>query len=168
MLAVRGSGWAGKLIRLGAALCDQPNLDAHIAVVHHRDSHGTLWCVEGRPSGVGWRDASDYLTSKWTLTNAAQPKTGANRDAVCATMTAMLGTRYDWDAIAADAGHAFGLNTAWVPDFKTGQIPGAVVCSSLAAYAYSKNGLAHPPGEDRQITPADWDTFILTQAWAGS
>ena len=42
--------------------------------------------VEGRPGGAGWRDARDYLTSKWTLTNAAQPKTAEQRDAVCATM----------------------------------------------------------------------------------
>ena len=119
----------------------------------------------GRPGGVGWRDTRDYLTSSLTLTNSAQPKTQAQRDAVCDTMTALITTGYDWAAIAADTEHAFGLSTAWLPDFRTGQVPGHVVCSSLAAYAYSKNGLTHPPGKDRQITPADWDTFILTQAW---
>ena len=154
-----------RLIRFGAALRDQPNLDNHVAVVHHKDAQGTLWCIEGRPGGVGWRDTKDYLTSSQTLTNSAQPKTQAQRDAVCATMLAMIGTAYDWSSIVADTEHAFGLNTAWLPDFKTGQVPGAVVCSSLAAYAYSKNGLKHPAGEDRQITPGDWDTFILTQAW---
>ena len=165
VLAVRSTGWAGRLIRLGAALRDQPNLNNHIAVAHHRDAKGTLWCVEGRPGGAGWRDARDYLASKWTLTNSAQPKTQEQRDAVCATMTAMIGTAYDFAAILADADHAFGLDSAWLPDFKTGQVPGAVVCSSLAAYAYSKNGLQHPPGDDRQITPADWTSFVLTQAW---
>ena len=165
VLAVRSPGWAGRLIRLGAALRDQPNLDSHVAVVHHRDAQGTLWAIEGRPGGVGWRDARDYLASRWTLTNSAQPKTDAQRDAVCATMTAMLGTRYDWAGIVADADHAFRLDSAWLPDFRTGQVPGAVVCSSLAAYAYDKNGLAHPPGGDRQITPAGWTEFILTQAW---
>ena len=165
VLAVRSTGWAGRLIRLSAALRDQPNLSNHIAVVHHRDTRGTLWALEGRPGGVGWRDTRDYLASRWTLTNTAQPKTGAQRDTVCVTMETMIGTAYDFEAIAADAGHAFGLDTAWLPDFKTGQVPGHVVCSSLAAYAYSKSGLAHPPGNDRTIEPADWDTWITTQAW---
>ena len=50
----------------------------------------------------------------------------------------MNGTAYDWQAIVADAGHAFGLDIAWLPDFRTGQVPGHVVCSSLAAYAYEQ------------------------------
>jgi len=76
VLAVRGGGLAGKLIRLGAAFRGQPNLDAHIAVVHHTDEHGTVWALEGRPGGVGWRDAKAYLASPWTVTNAGQPKNG--------------------------------------------------------------------------------------------
>lgn len=165
VLAVRSTGWAARLIRFGAALRDQPNLSNHVAVVHHKDAQGTLWCIEGRPGGVGWRDARDYLSSSQTLTNSAQPKTQAQRDAVCATMLAMIGTAYDWQAIVADAGDAFGLDIAWLPDFRTGQVPAHVVCSSLAAYAYSENGLAHPAGPHRAAEPADWDSFILTQAW---
>lgn len=165
VLAVRSAGWPARLIRFGAALRDAPNMVNHIAVVHHRDAKGTLWCVEGRPGGVGQRDATAYLTSRWTVTNAAQPKTEAQRAGVCGTMTAMLGTAYDWEGIVADAGHAFGLDTAWLPDFRTGQVPGAVVCSSLAAYAYAKNGLGHPPGPDRKVEPAGWDGFIRTRAW---
>jgi hypothetical protein len=165
VLAVRGGGWAGRLIRFGAAIRDQPNLDGHIAVAHHTDSNHVLWCIEARPGGVGWRDATDYLTSRWTISNAEQPKTSGQRAAICATMTAMLGTPYDWAAIAADAGQEFGLATAWCPDFKTGTVPTAVVCSSLAAYAYAKNGLPHPPGPDRAVEPAGWDTFILTKGW---
>lgn len=165
VLAVRSSGWAGRLIRFGAALRDTPNLDNHVAVVHHKDANGVLWCLEGKPGGVGWRNAADYLSSKWTLTNAEQPKTDAQRAAVCATMTIMIATGYDWEAIAADTAHAFGLGTAWCPDFTTGQVPGHVVCSSLAAYAYSKNALPHPGGPERTIEPADWDTFIITRGW---
>lgn len=165
VLAVRSTGWAGWAVRFGAALRDTPNLSSHIAVVHHKDPNGILWALEGRPGGVGWRNTTDYLTSKWTITNTAQPKTQAQRDDICATMQAMIGTAYDWQAILADTGHAFGLDTAWLPDFKTGQVPGAVVCSSLAAYAYSKNGLKHPAGPDRQITPGDWDEWIITRAW---
>jgi hypothetical protein len=165
VIAVRTGGWAGRLIRFGAAIHDTANLSNHIAIVHHRDIEGTLWCIAASPGGVGQQDATTYLNSKWTITNAAQPKTQAQRVAVCATMTAMLGTPYDWAQIATDAGNDFGLGTAWKRDFTTGQIPTHVVCSSLAAYAYSKNGLPHPTGPDRALQPSDWSAFILTRGW---
>jgi hypothetical protein len=164
VLAVRSGGWTGRLIRFGAALRDQPNLDSHIAVVHHRDAGGVLWVVEGRPGGVGWRDATAYLSSRWTLTNAAQPKTAKQRAAVCGTMTALITTGYDWAAITADAATDLGMHLpGWGP-FWHGTVPGHVVCSSLAAYGYAKAGLACPPGE-RGCQPADWDTWILQRGW---
>lgn len=165
ILAVRSSGFAGKMIRLGAALRDTPNLDNHIAVVHHLDGNGTLWCLEGRPGGVGWRDAKAYMASRWTLSNADQPKTEAQRQAVCKTAEAMIGTAYDWAAIAEDAGQALGLKRIWA-EKAGGQVPGHVVCSSLAAYAYDRNGLAAPlPMDFRHVTPADWDQWILMRGW---
>jgi hypothetical protein len=144
----------------------EPNMDNHIAVAHHQDAHGTLWVLEGRPGGVGWRQANDYLRSPWTLTNAGQPKTDAQRAAVCKTAEAMLGTAYDWQAIAADAAGAFGLNGVWLPKWD-GKVPGHVVCSSLAAYAYTRAGLGRPiqAADGREVTPADWVTFILTHGY---
>jgi hypothetical protein len=166
ILAVRGGGTTGKLIRLGAALRGQPNLNAHIALMHHTDTHGTHWLLEGRPGGVGWRDATDYLKSPWTITNPGQPKTDAQRAAVCKTTEAMIGTAYDWEAIAADAAGAFGLDHVWEPGWN-GQVPGHVVCSSLAAYAYTKAGLGRPSQalDGRGVTPADWTTFIFTHGY---
>ena len=164
VLAVRSTGWPGRLIRLGAALRDTPNLDNHIAVVHHTDAKGTIWVYEGRPGGVAQQDATAYLNSRWTITNAAQPKTDAQRAAVTATMDALFGTAYSWDAIAADAATDLGMTLpGWDPSWH-GTVPGHVVCSSLAAYGYTKAGLACPPGE-RGCQPAAWTTWIITRAW---
>lgn len=169
ILAVRSPGWGPRLIRAGAGIRElitgtaEPNLDNHIAVVHHVDPHGSLWCLEGRPGGVGWRQADDYLKSPWTVHNALQPKTDAQRKIVCDTMKAMIGTPYDWEAIAADAAGAFGLEHVWEPTWH-GQVPGHVVCSSAAAYGYSKAVLKRPEpsGDGRETSPADWVSFCIT------
>ena len=80
----------------------------------------------------------------------------------------MIGTPYAWTAIAEDAGQAFGLKDIWARRDKKGEVPGEVVCSSLAAYAYSKAGLDHPPGGDRNTTPGDWLSFLIERKWASS
>jgi hypothetical protein len=163
VILARSGGFAGAMIRLGAALRNAPNLSSHVAVAHHVDAHGTLWCVEGRPGGVGWRDARAYTRSAWTLTNAGQPKTDLQRVAACKVMAALVGTAYDWEAVVADGAADLHLDTAWLPAWN-GTVPGHVVCSSLAAYAYGKAGLPCPAG-GRQVQPADWDAWILTRAW---
>jgi hypothetical protein len=159
ILVTRSPGIFGRAIRLGAALLDRPNMDNHVAIVHHTDKHGTTWCLEGRPGGVGWRDARDYLRSPWTVNNAGQGKSAASRNNVCDGAVALIGTAYDWDAIADDAMVSLGmpLKDAWNPN---GFEPGHVVCSSLAAYLYEKSGLTHPAG-DRLVTPADWLQLII-------
>jgi hypothetical protein len=164
VLLVRTGGLAATMIRFGAALRGHPNLSNHVAVVHHTDKEGTVWAIEGRPGGVGWADATTYLTSTWLLTNAAQPKTGAQRTIVAKTMETMIGTAYDWSAIVADAAADLRLDNAWLPTWH-GTVPGHVVCSSVAAYAYGKASLTGPAA-DRTCTPADWDQWILTTGWA--
>lgn len=166
VLVTRSNSIPGALIRLGAALRGQPNLSSHVAVVHHTDKAGTIWCIEGRPGGVGWRDATDYLNSRWTITNAGQPKNDAQRLLVTGTIRAALGTPYDWEGIAADAAAALHLPDLWAEKWD-GAVPGHVVCSSLAAWAYSTAGLAHPAYTDLpRTTPADWDQFLITRGWA--
>jgi hypothetical protein len=161
VLAVRTGGMAASLIRFGAALRGEPNLDNHIAVVHHADRAGTTWCIEGRPGGVGWRDARAYLASPWTVTTAAEPKTGLQRQAVCEALEAAIGTPYDWKGIAADAAQAIHLPDLWQEKWD-GQVPGHVVCSSLAAWAYMKAGLAYPVASDlERTTPADWTRMCI-------
>jgi hypothetical protein len=156
-------GW---WIRLGAAIQGKPNLANHVAVAHHTDKAGTLWCLEGKPGGVGWRDARGYLASRWTMTNAEQPLDDGQRVVICETMEAMLGTEYDWQSIVADGAADLGMRLpGWDARWK-GEVAGQVVCSSAAAYAYAKAHAPHPPG-DRGCQPADWSQWILTRAWAG-
>jgi hypothetical protein len=165
VLLARSGGAAGWWIRFGSALRDKPNLANHVAVVHHTDPNGTVWCIEGRPGGTGWRDARSYLASPWLLTNAGQLKTPAQREAVAAAMTALVGTPYDWEAIVADAATDLGWELpGWDPTWH-GTVPAHVLCSNAAAWAYAKAGLPRPAGE-RASQPADWAQFILTRAWA--
>jgi hypothetical protein len=165
ILVTRSKGTAGWWIRFGAALRNRPNLGNHIAVVHHTDKAGTVWTIEGRPGGAGWKDAKGYLASRWTMTNAAQPITAAQRAAIAKTMEALIGSDYAWDAIAADALASLKIKMpGWDEKWKDGEVKVQAVCSSLAAYAYGKCGVPHPPG-DRGTTPGDWSQWILTQAW---
>ena len=169
LLIVSGTSWASKLIEIGAILRGRDPA-SHIAVMHHTDAHGVPWCIEGRPGGVGWRDARDYLSDSRTVTNAAQPKTPAQREQVCALMVKMLGVAYDWQGgIAADAAMALNLPRIWAPD-ENGKVPGHVVCSSLAAWGYDEAGLASPapPAKWETVTPGDWRTFIEQQHWASA
>ncbi|MGH3300970.1 MAG: hypothetical protein ACRDOK_04630 [Streptosporangiaceae bacterium] len=163
VLAVRTTGLAVFMIRLGAAFTGKPDLSNHIAVVHHTDASGVVWCLEGRPGGVGWRDASDYLASQFTLTNRHQVKTDTQRAAVAKACEAMLGTPYDWAAIVADGADDLHLDTAWLP--VNGVVRGHTVCSALACYAYDKAGLRRPAGSEREDQPADWDAFILDNGY---
>lgn len=167
VIATRSHSFFGRAIRAAAALRDKPDLENHIAIVYHYVGD-ICWVIEGRPGGVGWRDASEYLRSPWTISNAAQPKTLIQRNLICATVKAAIGTKYDWDGIAKDAADAihlddiFGSGERW-----GGKMPGHVVCSSLAQYGYFKGGTPRPPAPHgmEQITPADWTQFIITEGW---
>lgn len=160
IVAVRTSGFAGGMIRFGAALLDKPNLDNHIAMLHHYVGD-VPWGIEGRPGGVGWVDMTHYINSPYTISNKNQPKTQAQRDGVCAVIKGMLGTPYDWGAIEQDAARDLRLPELWEEKWD-GVAPGHVVCSSLAVWGYAKEGLAHPGQEDlRHIQPADWTGWIL-------
>jgi hypothetical protein len=163
--------WAW-LIRLGAALGDQPNTWNHVIIASHTDAAGTFWGIEARPGGVGWVDLAPWLASRWTIHNADQPKTAEQRVQIVAAASGLLGTPYDWQAIAADAMHAIGGSRLWRMrdwDGKPG-VPAHVVCSSLATWIYMHVGLPEPvpPSQRarwRWTTPADWAAFILRHGW---
>ena len=167
VLVVRSNGAAGFLIRLGAALRNKPNLGNHIAVMHHTDDKGIPWGLEGKPGGVGWVDLRNYSNSRWTMCNDGQPISTAQAASVARAMGVMVGTPYDWQAIAADAFKALHIEYLFAQDWHGKGIPGHVVCSSLAAWAYEQAGLAHPgeSGHERFVAPGDWNQFILTKAW---
>lgn len=167
VLAVRTENIFGEAIRFGSALVDRPNVENHIAVVHHVNPDKTIWGIEGRPGGVGWVDCSRYLNAVYTLSNRNQPMTTQQRQAICGTMESVLGMAYDWPAIYQDALIDLHLPNLWAEKWNN-ETPCHVVCSSLAAWAYNKNGLANPSEAGRTYTvdmrhvqPGDWTKFIL-------
>ena len=163
VLVITGTCDVSKLIELGGVLAGEPAA-SHVAVFHH-----TGWVIEGRPGGVGWQDTTGYLNDRRTITNVVQPKNANQRQQVCDLAVKLLGTRYDWvGGIAEDALNALHLPELWASkDPATGLVPGAVVCSSLAAWVYDHCGLAAPhPTDWQHVTPSDWSLFLKEQGWA--
>jgi hypothetical protein len=162
VLAVRGTATTDRLIQLGEDLEGKPNLSNHVAVMHHW-LNGVPWGLEGKPGGVGWRDLRGYIThSHLLLNNCGQPgRSDADRAWVAKQAQLMLGTAYDWEAIADDTLRAFGMADVWAKEW-SGQAPGHVVCSSYAAFLYKSKGWARPAVDGRDCEPADWDDFILS------
>lgn len=170
LAVVRTPGLPSWVIRFGEMLQGKPDLRNHVAMFHHSEN-GVNFYLEGRPSGFGWKayraDADEYAGSPWTVTNAAQPKTPDQRTAVCADMEKLLGAPYDWEAIEGDTADAFRLPEVWAKWGDGTSVPGHVVCSSAAAWAYERAGLAAPgSGDARFVEPADFDLFIETEAWS--
>jgi hypothetical protein len=169
VVVVRTPGFWAWLIRFGQMLQGKPDLRNHVAMFHHA-ANGVNWYLEGRPGGLGWRafreEADGYAGSKWTVANCDQPRTDAQRAAICARMEGMVGRPYDWEAIEGDAATALHLPELWPGWGASKELPGHVVCSSSAASAYLGEGAAAPqPGDARFTEPADWDDFIMTRGW---
>jgi hypothetical protein len=167
VLTVRtGTGWAARLIDVGAALRGKPSNGNHVVVAHHQDPAGVWWGIEGKPGGVGWADLRRYLADGYTVSNAEQPRTDEQRAHIASLVESMLGTPYDWEAIAADAMRSLGIPALFAQNWHGQGAPGHVVCSSLAAHAHRTLGLAEPAGTDRLIIPGDWTAFSLNKQWA--
>lgn len=165
IVVVRDNSWAGFMIRLGAALRNKPNLGNHVAIMHHY-TDGVPWGIEGRPGGVGWVDMRKYLSSKWTVSNSAQPINVGQANLIAKTCEVAIGTPYDWEAIAADIFEILHIRDLFVENWKGQGVPGHVVCSSLAAWAYGNCGVAHPDvGNERLVSPGDWSEFIIEKGW---
>lgn len=175
VLLTRYDGWTGRWIRFGAALQEfltgkpGPNLRNHVVIVSHADEAGLWWGIEARADGIGWVKLTGHLRSRWTLTNAAQPKTDAQRAQIVEVARACLGMHYDYPGIFLNALAAVGLNLRWeLVEFpERGQQPPHAVCSALADWVYEEVRLANPGGFSvtRLTRPADWDEFITTRAW---
>jgi len=165
VLAVRSDGFAGKMIRFGSALLDEDNVANHIAVLDHQDAKGTWWALEGRPGGVGWRDATAYLSSPFTISNCHQAMTVEQQFTVCDVMRKLINTQYDWNAIVGDGLrdlHLPVIPDPWAEKTSYGEVSGHVVCSSAAVFAYIRSSLAHPEQTDAaHIEPSDWVDFII-------
>lgn len=159
VLAVHTTGWAARLINVGAALRGLPAMDNHVVVVSHQ-TDGVWWGLEGKPGGVGWTTLDRYLASPYTVNNAGQPKSGMQRGNIAVLAESMLCAPYDWAAIAADGLRAIGAPDLFASDWQGQGPPGHVVCSSFAAWLYAHVGLPCPTG-GRTVTPADWTAFAL-------
>jgi|SRR4051812_10436828 cell wall-associated NlpC family hydrolase len=168
VICTRSDGRAGRVIRFGAALLGKPNTVNHVALYMGKGSDKRPRVIEGRPGGVGWRDASDYLKSEWTIDNREQPKTPEQRQAITEAAKAMLGTPYDWKGIGLDAMIAIRAPIIYDDAEKKNQpSPDQIVCSSLADWVYAQVGLANPNrlSWDRITTPGDWAEFITVKGW---
>jgi hypothetical protein len=157
------------MIRLGSALLDEPNEDNHIAMLIRQDAHKTWWALEGRPGGVGWRDATQYLAAGTTISNQNQPMSINQQIAAVQWMDKLINTSYDWDAIVGDGFRDLHLPVPpdpWALKTTNGVVHGDAVCSSSAIFAYVKAILAVPPYTDQAHTePSDWVKFWLANKW---
>lgn len=164
IVVVRGSSFFSKAIEVGSILRGLPSA-SHVAVFTHKDPSGVWWGKEGRPGGVGDVDMMSYARNDRSISNTKQPMTDLQRAQIVDTIRKLNGTEYDWAAIAEDAGLAFGLKDVW-KERVNGVLPGHVVCSSLAAYAYDRAGVPAPqPADYRHVFPADWSAFIEGERW---
>lgn len=140
---------------------------SHTAIVSHTDDAGVLWCIEGRPGGIGWVRAERYRGR--SLSNALQPKTADQRVQVAREARALLGTPYDWQMYADVVRDR--LRKLWgrarQPQWAAGKDPDVLVCSSFADFVYERVGLTSPEA-DRYCTPADWASLWLRQDWASA
>lgn len=151
-------------IRLGARLMGLPSHVNHVIIVHHRDPLTGKWVgIEGRPSGTGWCDVQARLDGPLTNANTAQPKTEAQRYLIATAAEVLVGTRYDWGAIAEAARQATRLRVKAAREWPDDAVPGAVICSAFADWAYERSGLDNPGGHvlTRFTTPGHWDRFIM-------
>lgn len=164
------NGWQAAMIRLGAALLDRPNTVNHVIVAHHQDRGGITWGIEARPGGVGWINLDKVLRQPYVVSNYEQPKTPAQRRLICAAVKGMIGTPYDWTAIALAGMQAVRADRLWRAISYTGVLtedpPAHIICSALADWAYDESGLASPGlFKGRATTPGDWAAFIAEKAW---
>lgn len=162
-----GKWWISAGIRLGAVLMGLPAFVNHVIIVHHMDERGSWQGIEGRPGGVGWVDLKERLGSPLTNANVLQPKTDAQRYLIATAAEALVNVPYDWATIAEHTAVALRLRRQAVREWPEDEVPGHVVCSSYADWAYEKVGLSNPGGLSmtRMTTPAHWDRFITRKEW---
>lgn len=169
IMVTREGPWiVSALIRLGALLTRKPPTVNHVIILHHKDPLTGRWVgIEGRPSGVGWCDAEARFGQPWTNINVAQPKTAEQRLLIATAAEALVGTRYDWEAIVEAVRVATRIRLRAAAEWPDEAVPGAVVCSSFADWAYERVGLDNPGGNlvTRFTVPADWDQFITDRRW---
>jgi hypothetical protein len=166
-------GFASDLIRAGEALEGKPAVANHVVIITHQDALGRWIGIQGQPGGVGLCDCTPYLSDSRTRSNHTQPRGMYNLPFFLASCAKSIGVRYDWVGIAEDALGALHaadisgeIDKLWRWPSDHGQLPGEVVCSSLAAILYKTAGWAHPDlGTERVCEPADWWNWSDRRLW---
>ncbi|MEU8199307.1 hypothetical protein AB0C10_36535 [Microbispora amethystogenes] len=170
VIVTREGPWVlSAAIRLGELLLGLPAKVNHVVIVHHKDPVTGKWVgIEGRPSGTGWCDVEARLAMPLTNANTLQPKTEEQRYLIARAAGTLIDTAYDWGAIAEAARQATRLRILAAQEWPEDAVPGAVICSSFADWAYERVGLPNPGGAamTRFTTPAHWDAFMLGRQWA--
>jgi len=169
VLAVHTGGMFAEGIRIGSVLLDETAAQNHILGITHQDQKTLRWWgIEGRPGGVGWVDATPYLSSPVTVSNQRQPLDTRQQAGIVAALKLALGTPYDWEVIAEEAERDLHLKSTWSNTSAWGDtVPAHVICSSLLVWGYKRNGADYPkntdPGHEQ---PADWVQFINENNYA--
>ena len=176
------SSTAANLIRAGEALMGKPAVANHVILITHRDPKGRWIGIQGQPGGVGLADCTLFLADPHTRGNydqvaamaASHPSFGTELDTYLASCARSVGVRYDWVGIAEDAALSLhladlagALNQLYRWPAEHGQVPGGLVCSSLAAWQYENAGWPHPDtGTERTCEPAGWWDWSDRHLWA--
>lgn len=176
VLAVAGDGLGGWLVSVGQAMAGKPSLAQHVVIVTHRDQKGRWIGIQGQPGGVALCDITPYLNDRRVRSNGLQdkPDDHGQLTAFLAGCAQSLGLKYDWVGIAGDIAGVIApdlsaeIDRLWRWPVYKGVLPGAVVCSSLAAMLYDlpQVGWAHPDlGKERMCEPADWWDWSDGEVW---
>src|ERR1700745_863869 len=130
VFTVQTSGDVSDTIKFGEAMQGKPNLDNHVAGMHHWDGD-IPWGLEGKPGGVGWVDMRAYIGHPMAHKHCPQPyPLDSERAVVSNDAQEMLGTKYDWEAIGGDSFAALHVKLYHLT-WPHGLVPGEVVCSSF-------------------------------------
>lgn len=176
------SSMPANLIRAGEALMGKPAIANHVILVTHTDAKGRWIGIQGQPGGVGLVDCTRFLADPHTRGNydqvsamaTSRPAFATELTTYLASCAASLGIGYDWVGIAEDTAAALrlsilrdALNRVYAWPAPHGQMPGEVVCSSLADWQYENTGWPHPgAGSERLCDPADWWDWSDRRLWA--
>lgn len=176
VLAVVGGGIGGYLVNVGQAIANKPSMGTHVAIVTHQDVKGRWIGIDGQPGGVALYDCTMALNDSRTRSNHTQSRANDHGQLsfFLASCVKSLGIRYDWAGIAADAAALISkdlsadIDHLWRWPSDTNRLPGAVVCSSLAAMLYDLKevGWKHPDlGTERACEPSDWWDWSDGEQW---
>lgn len=161
---IKGGNWHDNLVSRLIQVVTASTVN-HALLCHHIDSFGTAWCLEARPSGVGWVKASAYPHAIWS----DEKLTPAQVRGICAWALAHKGTRYGYlDCVAAglDSLHdRFG----WVPegDWVADKLDSVdtMDCSQYVTMAYAEGAKLKlcPDERPSQVDPGDLYDRLKTQ-----